>query len=80
MVALVYLAMRSVVSETLRREAQAQVLALSPAERYTLAHRLGEEDVQRHAAVHGLSIAEARRRLSAASAAGRRPSCAQALE
>lgn len=72
--------MRSVVAETLRREGQAQVLALTPAERYTLAHRLGEEDAQRHAAVHGLSIEAARRRLSAVSATGRRPSCAQALE
>lgn len=72
--------MRSVVAETLRRDTQARVLALSPAERYALAHRLGDEDVQRHAAAHGLSLAEARRRLSAASAAGRRPSCAQAIE
>jgi hypothetical protein len=71
---------RSTVSETLRRDAQAELLALTPAERYTLAHRLGDEDVQRHAAAHGLSIEEARRRLAATRATGRRASCAQALE
>lgn len=72
--------MRSVVAETLRREAQAEVLALSPAERYALAHRLGDEDARRHAAARGLPLEEARRRLSAARAVGRRPSCAQALD
>lgn len=72
--------MRSSVADALRRATREQSLALSAEERVALARRLGQEDVARHAASHGLSMDEARRRLRAAGRVGRRPSCASRLE
>ena len=71
---------RSAVAEALRDETRRQVLALSPAERVALAHRLGDEDASRYASFHGVLLDEARRRLRAARRAGRRASCVALLD
>ena len=65
--------MRSV-ADDLRLDSARIVAALPVAERISLALRLGEEDVARYCAAHGVSDAAARRVFSRARAVGRQPS------
>lgn len=65
--------MRSV-ADDLRRDSARAVATLPVAERIALALRLGDEDIARYRAVHGVSAAEARRVFTRARAVGRTPS------
>jgi hypothetical protein len=65
--------MRSV-ADDLRRESMEAAAKLTALERVALALRLGDEDVERYAAVHGTSDQEARAVFRRARAAGRVPS------
>jgi hypothetical protein len=71
--------MRSV-ADQLRRETHARVLDLPLMERIALSLRLGDEDVALYAAHANLDRAEARRRLRAQRAHGRRDSRAARLD
>ena len=65
--------MRSV-ADALRQDSALTVAALPVAERISLALRLGEEDVARYRAAHGVSEIDARRVFNRARAVGRLPS------
>jgi hypothetical protein len=65
--------MRSVADDLRARTRDADA-RLTPAERVERALRLGDDDLQAFIARHGLSLADARRRLSRQRQLGRRPS------
>ena len=69
---------RSRVADEVRQEELREVLALSPEERMRLALELGTRDLRVYAEAAGISLEEARRRVDATRAAGRRPSVANA--
>lgn len=59
------------VADELRGASRAAVLRLAPIDRVRLALDLGDADVRRFAAAKGVSVAEARRMLSAGRRIGR---------
>jgi hypothetical protein len=62
----------STVAERLRFESLERLRKMTPAERLEEALLLGERAIDAYAAAHGVSRAEARRRLERGSQAGRR--------
>jgi hypothetical protein len=66
-------AMRSV-ADDLRLDSTRTVASLPVADRIRLALRLGDEDVARYRAAHGVGDAEARRALARSRRTGRPPS------
>jgi hypothetical protein len=64
--------MKSRAADAERAAEQRAMERLSPAERVALALRLGRESRERYAAAHGITVAEACRRIDADTAAGRR--------
>lgn len=64
---------RSRIADDLADEEQARVLAMTPEQRIALSLRLGAEAVLLYMEVHGVSRAEANRRLDAIARQGRKP-------
>lgn len=73
--------MQSKVADQIARERARRIAAMTPAERVTLAERLGSEGIASYMAAHGVDRRTAITRIKATRRLGRRPSrCASANE